>query len=364
MRSFCDELLRQADYKQLFIDLVIHNFYEESFQKPTLDANHKFAMIVHDDWNHIVGNIVDYSRFEDYRQIQAQLKDYDLGQDNLHMPFYSSYYLAAVNTRLLDQIGCHAIPDFCDLNWWGKYTADCRKHGLPPFSMQWRKYALWNFIQIFPWIMPLMVRARGSRENLFLPPFFNTEIGKQALAAMKSFELGPVADSELFLSGKSALTFSIGSWITRQMDGVKFNLPAREFQAVAFRPDGQKFCTRRLQNIRTFSYSDATEDELLRVWELIKLMLSRPLQLLLAGDSGFVSVRKDIAPEEHPWVTNRNYLEFFPDPETPPVSFQALSPELIAALSSLFEYYYFYHGNLNDIAALMDEKLLSVETMT
>ena len=364
MGQFYEELRRQADQKQLFIDLVLRDFREENYCEPVLSENNKFALVAHDDWGIKSGNIIDYSRFDDYNQVCAQFKTYELPQDNLHIPLASIYYQAAVNTQLMKQIDFSMEPDFSCLDWWQDYVTHCKNCNFQPISMQWRKFALWNFSFMLPWIMPLIIRSRNSRKNLFHPPFFNTTVGKRILSTMNDFNMGSTYTDELFLYGESPITFSVGSWVTRQLDGIKFPLPSKYLKIVSTRPDGRRFCSRRLTNIRTFSYSGVAEDELLRVWELIKLMVSRPLQLLLTGETGLVSVRRDISPGEHSWVTCENYLEFFPDSDDPPYSFHALPRELIAALSALFECYHFLKGNIDEIAALMDEKLLSIEKMT
>ncbi len=362
LEPFCRELRKIAEQKQLFINLVLRDVRDENYRKPVLDEENKFALVAMDSWNLTgIGNAIDFSQFGDYNEVCTEFKNFELSQDNLRIPFFSFYYQPAINTHLMKRIGFPVEPDFSCLDWWQDYVAHCKNSNFQPISIQWRKCELWNFSPMLPWIIPLMIRSRHSRENLFRPPFFNTSIGKRILLTMNDFNMGGASNDELFLHGKSPITFSVGSWITKQLDGAVFDLSSQHLKIISNRPDGRRFCSRRLTNLRSFCYPGVTGDELSRVWELIKLIVSRRFQLLLTADTGWVSVRRDISPQEHPWVTRENYLEFFPDSDDPPYSFHELSRELIASLSTLFECYHFLHGDLDDITALMDEKLSDIK---
>ena len=53
-------------------------------------------------------------------------------------------------------------------------------------------------------------------------------------------------------------------------------------------------------------------DERLRIWELMKIMVSRDFQLDYCSLTGMISAANDILPEEYLWNRDNRYAAFFP----------------------------------------------------
>ena len=94
-----------------------------------------------------------------------------------------------------------------------------------------------------------------------------------------------------------------------------------------------------------------------RLWDLLKAMVSREVQLRLAAMSGAISVRKDIAAAEHSWNQRDDYDAFFPSDEDVIIHNDFFPPLLIVALSSLYEQHTFFGAAAADILRCMDAKV-------
>ncbi len=358
LRQFQDELNRELEKRQLYLEVNLRDFVLENFAEPVLSAEKRFAVIAQDDWNTFPGNLMDYANFADYGETIEQLNEYDLGFRSVRIPYYTFLYQPAINPQFMKRIDFDRELEFTDLRWWDQYLEQCRKFGCCPASEHWQIHALWNFQFAFSRILPLVINERRSREELLRLPFFNTDAGRRGLHIMGSHTLLPDTSCGFF-RGEEGVCLMMGTWISRQMGG-KFKLKPEELRIVANRLDGRKICQHRLFSLRTFMYPGVTEDEQRRIWEFIKVLVSKPLQKCLADCTGCVSVRRDMKPADHPWVTREDYLEFFPEKGDRTISIKLLSPELTSALSTLFERYKFYGEALDDIAQCMDEKMKSI----
>ena len=126
----------------------------------------------------------------------------------------------------------------------------------------------------------------------------------------------------------------------------------------------RKICNLELSGLMTFVPPDISPDERRRLWELLKILISREFQIRLAGLSGMVSVRNDIGPGDHPWNQRPDYAAFFPAPGDVEIYNNVFDPRVVAALSTLCEQFEDYGADASHILKDMDEKVRSIHEPT
>ena len=89
----------------------------------------------------------------------------------------------------------------------------------------------------------------------------------------------------------------------------------------------------------------------------MKLLLSRDFQLAYSNQTGMISPRNDIQPQEYTWNTDRGRNSFCPRPGDLVIYEDQVFPEPVrAALSILLEDYKFYHADAETVLKRMDAK--------
>jgi ABC-type glycerol-3-phosphate transport system substrate-binding protein len=166
-----------------------------------------------------------------------------------------------------------------------------------------------------------------------------------------------------FETGAAGVSFSLGSWLTVQHEK-RFSLASEDFTVIPYLEGNRKICNLELSGLMTFVPPDITPDEKNRVWEFLKILVSREFQIRLAGISGMVSVRKDIRPEDHPWNRRSDYGAFFPSADDIIIYNNIFNMRVIAALSALCEQFEDYDADISHIVRDMDEKVRSIHEPT
>lgn len=313
-----------------------------------------------------LGSLLDYSSFSDHDEIMGQLKELPLPNRNIFLPFSLFPVQMAVNLRLLKQIGLDDTHLDSGLSWWDDCVERCKRHGVHPAIKRWRLHSLWLFEKFLPLLFGLRLNEAKERDVIHALPLFDTECGRRFLRIMKSistFSQPLMKEPPSFEGGQAAVSFNAGSWLAVQHER-RFGLPAEDFKIVPYMMDGRKICNCEMSGLMTFISPDVLPDERRRIWEFVKMLVSREFQLRLAELSGMVSVRKDIAPSEHPWNNRPDYAAFFPGPSDLDIYNNVFNMQVIAALSSLYEQFEFHGAGQGCILKDMDEKVRSIHEPT
>jgi ABC-type glycerol-3-phosphate transport system substrate-binding protein len=159
------------------------------------------------------------------------------------------------------------------------------------------------------------------------------------------------------------MSFNIGSWFTIQHE-TRYGFSSKDFSIIPYSKGNRKICNLELSGLMTFTPTDITCDEKMRIWELLKMLVSKEFQIKLASESGMISVRKDVTPEEHPWNTRSDYAAFFPSTNDIKIYNNIYNMQVIATLSALSEQFEDYNADISQIVKNMDEKVRSIHEPT
>lgn len=312
---------------------------------------HKVVISESDPWMRMDGCMMDYSFFEDYPEVVSKFRDFGSGGNmNLQLPFYMFTYQGIVNTKLLDGIGMN-IDEISDLSYWRELAEKCRKHAVAPAALSVIDEVIWNF-PLFHLSAILMLQERPDPEKLFKIPFYNTPTGRRIFDI--AADCLTVRSSEwAFAEGKMVMDFPVGSWFTVQSPG-KFHMADDTFRVVPIRQGARHLVCYSEVFLKTFANPSITKNERERIWKLLKELVSKRYQKKICAMTGAVSPRSDMKPEDHPWLTRDDFLNFFPEPDAVTYTENVLSREKVAIFSTLYEQYRKLGLDRDRICEIMD----------
>lgn len=358
-------LLEFCDYRKLYLDVKLRDITEYREQdNPLLVKKAVISQVKFFDYP-LLGSLLDYSGFPDYQEIWKQLKALPAPNQNIFLPFSLFPIQMAVNRRLFRKIGFPMEHLNQDFSWWDDYVRLCRQYNIHPAAKYWPFHSLWCFDKYLPLLFALRLQETKDVKSIHNIPLFETESGSRFLQIMKSYSTFRKYDKEIpsFETGQTGMSFNIGSWIAVQHEK-RFGLHSEDFCIIPHILKNRKVCNIELSGLMTFISPDLSPDEKQRIWEFLKILVSREFQIRLAGISGMVSVRKDIAPNEHPWNCRDDYEAFFPASKDLLIYNNVFNSKVIAALSALYEQFEDYGANPGHILKDMDEKIRSIHEST
>lgn len=333
----------------------------DAYKIKRLNKNKKVVIVQDSTYPHFdFGGQLDLSVFTDYKSVVGQLKSFNKCNYNVALPFSSYTFQMAYNPHIMEEFEIDLENTKHPLDWWNKYIDACKQKQVYPAQKRWDMHALWSFNSFTNIFFPLIISERNSFDNLISLPFFDTESGRRMLEIMKSHKsYFNDNENEDFLHGKVGVDFSIGSWISIHASE-KYKLLEDNFKIIPYRFKDKIICSMTVQYLKPFIYADIKLDEKMRVWELLKMFVSKEFQIELCGISGSVSIRKDIKPEEHPWNIRKDFSAFFPRENDIVIYSDILNDKVEAALGTLYEQYDFFGVNAEQILKSMDKKVESM----
>ena len=316
--------------------------------------DHKIIISEKDPWIKTDGTLLDFSSFQDYGDLIQQHHIPSEKYSNTELPFYMFTYQGLVNTRIQERLNISLPSGFSSFDWWTDVAECCRRHGVYPSSFSLQSEVLWGGLATY---LPLflILSGRNNFSNLFDAPFFSTEKGKrmfEILADFKRFHEG----CNPFLQKDVLLHFLVGSWTAVQYE--KFGWDASDFHTVPIVSQGKRLLFYSPVFLQVYQNSSITQNEKERVWTLLKLLLSKKIMKKLVEKTGFFSFRKDMSPEDYPWIVKNDFRDFFPFQCDQLLPTEYLSTEKSAALNALFQAYWDCGADFEKIRTLMDQKIV------
>ena len=360
MRKLLNKHLANADL-HLNVELAPVEEINNPIHRDEIARKYKAALSIYPfARNEVELPPADLTRMPDYREVAAGLVQAEgISCDNA-LPFTFYSYQLGVNRGLLKKIGMRLeqlVPGF---DWWEEFVRRCRMAGLLPASFDYMEnsvYLFQDFLQLLFSLIPYDARKYEGVE-----PLFDTPEGHRFLSIIRDSEpnVDVLHDSRSFFHNGAVLHFQLGSWITVQ--NKESNRPDKEIsdlEIVPYRtPDGRKLCFLDPDCLKAYFRHDATLEEQNRVWELMKIMVSREFQMDYCGASGLLSANRAILPTEYFWNRTNRWHGFFPGPEDEVVYGRTrFSPNLRTSLSVLLENYRFFHADASETLRRMDGKM-------
>jgi ABC-type glycerol-3-phosphate transport system substrate-binding protein len=350
-----------CDCRKLYLNIKLRDISEHNEQVACISSKRAIISQVKFFDNPLFGSILDYSAFPDYQAVYEQMKTLPVLNRNIFLPFSLFPIQMAVNRRIFKRIGFSMEHLNQDFSWWDDYVRICHRHDIHPAAKYWPFHSLWCFEKYLPLFFSLRCQETKDPKSIYNIPLFDSDSGKRFLQIVKSYSTFRTSKDNAicFEKGQAGISFNIGSWIAVQHEK-RFGLPAKDFCIIPHIFGNRKICNIELSGLMTFVSPDLTPDEKQHIWEFLKILVSREFQIRLAGISGMVSVRKDIAPNAYPWNCREDYKAFFSDSKDVLIYNNVFNMRVIAALSTLYEQFEAYGADPGHILKDMDEKVRSI----
>ena len=266
-------------------------------------------------------------------------------------PFAYFTYQLGVNRNLLEQIGFTPEDLTTEFDWWDSYVLQAKKAGFNPASSG---VDINSFLPLLLSLNPFTPEKYTGKQALF-----NTPEGKRFLWIIKDWHYShDDMDPECFYQNGAGLHFNENSWITVQNLNPKY--PSKKVTSLEVVPfqdaKGKKTLLIGGWKLGAYLNQNLRVDERDRIWELMKLMLSREFQLEYCGMTGLISFYKGICPGEYFWNRTGEWNVFFPKETSSKILNEVLfKGEIRSKLSVLLENYLFYGASLDFTAKRMDD---------
>ncbi len=325
-----------------------------------ISQNYKAALSLHSDVvneQELPATLL--SQFEDYHRVAGQLNDFSGSGRETALPFSCISYQMGVNRKLLAEAGYELTDLTLDFAWWDDFVAGCRQRGLIPASIDYVEMAarvFYNFIPLMLALMPYDERRYHGDGKLW-----NSPEGRCILQVAKDSEWisNILWDKRSFYQNGAVLNPFVGSWILVQ-NGVAERPDKRvdELAIVPYRNSGGRtpFLI-HTEYLKAFMRPDMSIGEKKRVWELMKIMVSREFQLDYCGAAGLISARKGIYPGEYFWNRSGQGEAFFPKAGDPVFSINELfTLTQRTAFSVLLENWKFFGSSAKETLLRLDDK--------
>ena len=266
-------------------------------------------------------------------------------------PFAYFTYQLGVNRNLLEQTGFTPEDLTPEFDWWDSYVLQAKKAGFNPASSG---VDINSFLPLLLSLNPFTPEKYTGKQ-----PLFNTPEGKRFLRIIKDWHYShDDMDPKCFYQNGAGLHFNENSWITVQNLNPKY--PSKKVTSLEVVPfqdaKGNKTLLIGGWKLGAYLNQNLRVDERDRIWELMKLMLSREFQLEYCGMTGLISFYKGICPGEYFWNRTGEWNVFFPKENTSKILNEVLfKGEIRSKLSVLLENYLFYGASLDFTAKRMDD---------
>lgn len=299
------------------------------------------------------------SQFEDYPEIVGKLDSFSQQNQETALPFAYTSYQMGVNANLLKQTG-YKISDLTpDFAWWNNFVKNCRKRNLIPASADYLEMAArvcYNFIPLMLALMPYDKDRYHGNARLW-----DSTEGRLILQIIKDTEwISDILwDKKSFYQNGAVLNPFVGSWISVQNNSEE--RPDKRVSCLEIIPyqtaNGNYPLLIHTEYLKAFMRHDTTVNEKKRLWELIKILVSREFQLDYCGMAGMISAHKGIYPGEYFWNRDGQGNAFFPKDGSPMFSINELfTLTQRTAFSILMENWKFFNSSVEETVKRLDNK--------
>ena len=297
--------------------------------------------------------------FPDYEKVMAELETVPGHQYDYALPFTLFTYQMGVNKKLLSEIGYEPEQLTRDFLWWDDFVRKCREKNLVPVSMEYTKASWFTIQAFFPALLALQPYSKEKYEGE--EPLFNTPEGERFFRIVNDMEflLPGSSGSKNFYQNGAVLSLSVGSWITVQNHSPSHpEKTVDHLRIVAYRNrEGEKLLLVSPSVLRAYFRHDIQINEKKRVWELMKIMVSREFQTALCSETGNISANKKVRASDYRWNTTPDTANFIPgasDRIFYDSDLFALPQKVM--LSIFLENYRFFNAPLKETLRRMDIK--------
>lgn len=297
------------------------------------------------------GQILDYSCFPDYHEELAGLSDYTQAS-NILLPFWAFVYHMSVNPKLLAAYGLQNKISGSDFSW----VEDFIKLTAAKGKLQHEYWEINgpNELSRYMYLLTgMLLNERHCLKELFSEPFFNTWAGVKLIRLLKCFSYDPRIRDNF---KDSACNFYAGSWLAVQYKQ-KFGLEDDDLEIIPYMHQGRLVYYFKQLTFGAYTKDNLTAGEKQRLWELVKIIISKQFQLAMANSIGVISVRGDIGPRDYAWNTRPDFNYFIPQPGGIVISGNIIKDYIIYIFSTLVEQVVFFNAETDKILELCDQKL-------
>lgn len=360
MRKLLNKHLANADL-HLNIELAAVEEMNNPVHRDEIARKYKAALSLYPfPRNEVELPPADLTRMPDYREVVASLVQVDGIPCDSALPFTFCSYQLGVNRDLLKKTGMRLEQLAPGFDWWEEFVSRCKKADLLPASLDYTEnsvYLFQDFLQLLFALVPY-----DARKYEGVQPLFDTPEGHRFLRIIRDTEpiVDVLHDRRSFFHNGVVLYFQLGSWITVQnKESNRQDKEISDLEIVPYRtPDGRKICFLDSDCLKAYFRYDTTLEEQKRVWELMKIMVSRDFQVDYCGASGLLSANRGILPTEYFWNRTNRWHGYFPEADDMVVYGKThFSPNLRASLSVLLENYRFFHADASETLRRMDGKM-------
>lgn len=299
------------------------------------------------------------TQFPDYENVIRGLTTVEGLNYEDCLPYTFTTHQIGVNRRLLERTGFRLSDLTGDFEWWNEFTAKCRSLGIEPASMDYRESESFLFQDFLPVLLMLCPFCGETYEGD--APLFHTPGGFRFLEILRDTVLirDRVNDPRSFFHNGAVLNFKVGSWLTAQ-NGLP-ERPDKRVDSLEYLPyrdrTGARFHLLSESVLKAYLRHDIAAEERNRVWNLMKIMVSREFQTEFCSLTGQISANRDILPTEHFWNRHNENGEFFPQKgELKIFEKQIFTEWQRVMLSMLLEDHKFFHLDAQTILERMDLK--------
>lgn len=307
--------------------------------------------------NYNITGLYSFWGYDGYEQVIDSLIAFPNHDMSVALPFYSFSGQLGVNCNLLRKTGFPAERITGDFKWWEEFVAACGKVGVIPATSDWPRDAKWPFGKLCNLFFALKINELDSVESLYAlkKPYFNTTAGRRMLEIMRNCTLCDVGKGESFCEGNSVMDFLVGSWIATQ-NKHRPNVNIDELKVIPYRFGDKKIFSMVTNSVQTHLHSSITAEEKNRVWEFLKILLSKDFQKEFCGLTGALSVRNDMRPEDYAWFCD-DFAPFMPEAGDIVIYENIFNRSMKAYLTGLFEQFKLFGADIDVILQCMDAKI-------
>jgi len=335
----------------LHLNIRVLDIKSPDFRTET--EEHKIVIAEKDPWMKTSGSLLDFTMFPDLEDFLAQNNIPSGKCAATELPFYLFTYQGAVNMRLLKKLGLPEFSEISSLDWWDPVAEQCRRHGAFPACFTTIPENLWGFPSTHMALL-MMLSGRKNVSALFDEPFFGTERGKRMFEIFAGFKHNS-GWTNFFLQQDVLLNFMLGSWGAVQYK--KFGCELEDFRFVPMMADGRRILQYMPTFLQVYANNTVTDNEKERIWKFLNVLLSKKIMKRIVGESGALSFRKDMIPDDYSWMTRDDFRAFYPRRDDLLLPTEYLSREKSAVLTALFQAYMDCGADSGKIRKLMDQKI-------
>ena len=354
--SLLQELFDKHLDKSLRIKVEFHEWQRYEIKPPD---NEIHAIMIGASYNSpfAIPGLSSFEFFDGFGELLKQLHLQNSGTDNaFYVPFYRNVSQFGVNLDLLHNSG-YSIDDLSnDFEWWEDLNARCQRNstGTVASSFYCNQQYPWWFGYFLPLFSSLLINNTHSPDAIYQTPLFDTPSGARLLDIIASHHGNN--EKNLFYDNKSVVELSAGTWFTMQ-NKTRKDFLVKNFLIKPYTFNNRKICLLGQNCLQTFMHHDLDNDDRNRIWEVIKILLSKPFQLDFCNLSGMLSVRKDIAPEEYAWNNRPDFSSFIPEENDIKIPGNIFPSHYLATIAALIEQYAFYNADKQTILSQLDKKI-------